>query len=256
MAGFRRARGLFSTGLLVACALVALTPSAQAIILHSSTHKYAGVAGTGGVSGIDGYIRKSTTIMADTTQFHAAFVNLCKEFSPCGTWIQTGPYQGSIGGMRPTPTVSTYGENNSRCGYKILNYGPPPAPNSAYYISYVDSYNSSYLNCGFQVFYRMAIHIGSLNSPPVGYFLFTDSGTGKPVAEEEVYFPHVDDDLGNDYFGVDNSFQASPAHGLHVWTSGSWLTWTTTTQPYTTGISNNPPFYHTLATYYSFKASD
>jgi hypothetical protein len=107
--------------------------------------------------------------------------------------------------MAPVSTVSRYRETNTtQCGYSSVNYGAPPTPNYAYYISFVGTVVlPEYLNCLTQrTYHKYAIRSGSISNTPVGHFFLLGS-PATPIAAEEVYAPTTSEDLGNDYFGAD-----------------------------------------------------
>lgn len=167
-------------------------------------YAYAGAVGTaGGVYGIDGYIRPSTTASLPSPLHRAEWVNLCR--NSCDQWVQVGTYQGYLPNSSSPSATHVYVENSWQgCFYDQSDKGGlPTQPNQAYYVTYTGSSQSSV--CGSARGYEFAFRRGSLTSSSMSYG-FLGSSTGQPISESEIYSNGPAVPINTTYFGVDNSF--------------------------------------------------
>jgi hypothetical protein len=247
-----RKRFIAGMTILALIAIPAFVTSASAGDCHSANgHCYAGQSGTTAVKGIDGYIRGSGTVMADPqAHFNAHFVNLCPTTS-CTSWVQLGPYQGTINVISSPNVMHMYIENQNACvGYGIGDHGAPPTPNYPYYV-YYSGVTQTVGGCTGQRLYYYKV--GSVTNPPISDGWLTTT-TGIPVAETEIF---GGEDVGLDWFGCDNSGNASSSFGVHLLNASSqWVTWTAANEPGSQPIANAPNVFQQLQAWYSFKTHD
>lgn len=211
------------------------------------TRAYAGYGSNATWSGIDGYLRQSTSVPLSGTQAHVNYINVCG--LNCATWVQTGTYQGlSPLGDHNYTAVHVYYENVDACGdYYFHDQGAAPSADYPYYLTWDggSSYQQTCFDGSRHIAYLWQWRKGSVTSTP---FFIGDLGftAGQASAATEV---HDGATIGTDYYGCDpNKACSSGGYGIHVFSGSSWssLTNASAIGPY------NPPYLRTFHNYWAF----
>lgn len=144
------------------------------------------------------------------------------------------------------------GEQLADCFYRQTDLGAPKATNDPYYINW-DGTSAS--GCG-GTEYEYAYRQHGYMSSPVKLGDLPNS-SGQPLSMDELYGNTALPPINTDYFGTDDARQATASNGLHVQNSigGTWNLWTSSTVSGTYNRSDVPPTLHSMANYWSFRAS-
>lgn len=238
--------------------LLALSPSTA---FAAQQFRYAGQwSTTTKVSGVDGYIRVSGTIMVDPDHnHHMSFFALCPT-TACSQWVQVGQFQGILGQCPGSPCVQStefvhgFWENKTSCGaYEVADTGDEHLdPNVPYYVNYVGTgFSPCNLNQP-----KFAFRKDRIDNPPDGYG-YMSSSIGIPIAETELLFdPFEGEALNQDRFGLNDNNQVQSGYGISVLKSGTWKAWTEAWAPGTATFQDWPLRYYGVRAYYAFRTDD
>jgi hypothetical protein len=215
-------------------------------IVSATSYAYGGYVG-GAWSGIDGYIRQSTTSTLASDQVHADWVNICGTNCSTLVWAQTGTYQGTFRGGSSPSAVHVFYENYDSCSdYYANDLGAPASPDYPYYISW-DGASSHQIVCndGSRVGVRTyEFRKGSFSNTPFYYGNLPQTSGDIEVLTEVQNGATI----GTDYFGCDaNKSCGNASYGIHVLNGSTWSTLTSASRSH-----SDPPWVHTYNNYWSF----
>ncbi len=239
---------------------VGLVGAAEASDSHQARplaefHLYAAQHANELAHGVDGYIRKSTTVPLTADQGSVNFISVSPNSSE---WVQTGQMQGTVwnGSGDSSTTVTEYWERNiPDCGYKMTHLGTRSHLNEAYCIT-IGLTAVSHPCANPARMYPIYVRIGSWTSPPVGstysiyQFHYAQATTEAGFLGDGDEFPP----LGRDQFGLNDTGGVNDGYGLHLYSGTSWILWSTSISTFVN--EDQPPHYSAAKKWSAFFTYD
>jgi len=219
--------------------------------LATDLHTYAGYQSSlYGYSGIDGYIRQSTSTTLSPNQEHNVWLEICGADCSTGEWAQMGTFQGTWRAGTSPSAVHMYFESIDACNdYYARDFGTVPlgTADQPFNIAW-DGKATQRVECSngdHKAEFNYAFRNGSFTSLPVDYgYLPTSYGDG------EMYSEVVNGaTIGTDYVGCDaNRACSNGGYGVHTYDGTNWALWTTGAA----AKSDQPPYLKSYQTYWAF----